>query len=283
MGGGWTLDGKWGRAGVGSASQNAPWKAGRGRRQAEIRRYARRQIIFFVIGVALTAATTSSPLQDNFFSLWGYDKGAITSGPEAGKYVPAGIDVSSRSRVLRRDTIAGVLQFKPSEKFEITLDGLYIKFSDAGISRGFIEALPVASDGSTVISSTSTYVTSARTTGFNSVLRSDPLDRRGDLKTFGGNLKYNPTSDLHATLGRGGDFSSTFSEPRHSRSRRSACKECVLRSTPLSVGVMSAASSTSAKLEAKWDISPGGARAHYARLSWNKQCSAPRAKEPRPY
>ena len=149
------------------------------------------------IGVALTAATTSSPLQDNFFSLWGYDRGAITSGPEAGKYVPAGIDVSSRSRVLRRDTIAGVLQFKPSEKFEITLDGLYIKFSDAGISRGFIEALPVASDGSTVISSTSTYVTSARTTGFNSVLRSDPLDRRGDLKTFGGNLKYNPTSDLH--------------------------------------------------------------------------------------
>lgn len=152
------------------------------------------------IGVALTAATTSSPMQDEFFSVWGYDKGAITSGPNAGKYVPAGIDISSRSRVLKRDTVAGVLQFKPSEQFSITFDGLYIKFSDRGISRGFIEALPVAADGSTVIKADGNHVVSARTTGFNSVLRSDPLDKRGELKTFGGNLKWEPSSDVHVML-----------------------------------------------------------------------------------
>ncbi|WP_374293446.1 TonB-dependent receptor plug domain-containing protein, partial [Sphingomonas sp.] len=33
------------------------------------------------IGVALTAATTSSPVQNEFSSVWGYDTGAITSGP----------------------------------------------------------------------------------------------------------------------------------------------------------------------------------------------------------
>jgi iron complex outermembrane recepter protein len=152
------------------------------------------------IGVAFTAATTSSPTQDNFFSVWGYDKGAITSGPEAGKFVPAGIDISSRSRVLKRDTIAGVLEFKPSDQFSIALDALYIKFSDRGISRGFIEALPTASDGSTVLSSSGNHVTSARTTGFNSVLRTDPLDKRGELKTFGANLKYEPASDFHIAL-----------------------------------------------------------------------------------
>lgn len=152
------------------------------------------------IGVALTAATTSSPTQDNFFSVWGYDKGAISSGANAGKYAPAGIDISSRSRVLKRTTVAGVIEFKPSDQFSLTLDGLYIDFSDKGISRGFIEALPIAADGSTVLSAEGNHVLSARTTGFNSVLRSDPLDKTGKLKTFGGNLKYDPAEDFHLSL-----------------------------------------------------------------------------------
>lgn len=149
------------------------------------------------IGIAVTAATTSSPTQDQFFSVWGYDKGAITSGPDAGKYVPSGIDISSRSRILERTTLAGVLEFKPSDVFSATFDGLYIDFSDKGISRGFIEALPVAADGSGVLSTSGNAVTSARTTGFNSVLRTDPLDKTGKLKTYGGHIKYDPSSSLH--------------------------------------------------------------------------------------
>ena len=165
------------------------------------------------IGVALTAATTSSPTQDQYFSVWGYDKGAITSGPDAGKYAPAGIDISSRSRVLKRNTLAGVIEFKPSEVFHATFDALYIDFSDRGISRGFIEALPIAADGSTVISSNATAITSARTTGFNSVLRTDPLDKRGKLKTFGGNLEYEPSQDFHVML----DVSHSESTKRDTR------------------------------------------------------------------
>jgi iron complex outermembrane receptor protein len=152
------------------------------------------------IGIALTAATTSSPTQDEFFSVWGYDKGAISSGSNAGKYVPQGIDISSRSRVLKRDTIAGVVQWQPDETFTATADALYINFKDQGISRGFIEALPVAADGSTVLSANDTAVTSARTTGFNSVVRTDPLDKKGDLFVIGGNLAYRPTSNLDLTL-----------------------------------------------------------------------------------
>ncbi|MBB5698560.1 TonB-dependent receptor [Sphingomonas yantingensis] len=152
------------------------------------------------IGIALTAATTSSPVQDDFFSVWGYDKNAITSGPNAGKYVAQGIDISSRSRVLKRDTIAGVFQYRPSDAFTATFDALYINFADQGISRGFIEALPVAADGSGVLASNSTTVTSARTTGFNSVIRSDPLDKTGDLKVFGGNLAWKASSNLDLTL-----------------------------------------------------------------------------------
>lgn len=148
------------------------------------------------IGIAVTAATTSSPTQDQFFSVWGYDKGAVSSGANAGKFAPAGIDISSRSRVLKRNTLAGVLEFRPSDSFTATFDALYIDFSDAGISRGFIEALPIAGDGSTVLTTNSTTILSARTTGFNSVLRTDPLDKQGTLKTYGGNLKYEPSSDF---------------------------------------------------------------------------------------
>lgn len=165
------------------------------------------------VGIALTAATTSSPVQDDFFSVWGYDAGAITSGPNAGKYVPQGIDISSRSRVLKRDTLAGVIQYKPVDNFTATFDALYINFADQGISRGFIEALPVAANGSTVISANDDAITSARTTGFNSVIRSDPLDKKGDLKVFGANMVYNATSNLDLSI----DVSRSESTKRDTR------------------------------------------------------------------
>lgn len=152
------------------------------------------------IGVALTAATTSSPVQNQFSSVWGYDDGAITSGPNAGKDVVSGYEAAARSRVLKRNTIAGVLQWRPDEKFTATADALYIDFSDKGISRGFIEQLPVAQDGSGVLGSSGNLVTSARTTGYNSVLRSDPLDKQGKLFVVGGNFDYAATSNLDLTL-----------------------------------------------------------------------------------
>ena len=152
------------------------------------------------IGIALTGALTSSPTQDEYSSVWGYSNTAVTSGPNAGKYAPTGIQITSNSEVLKRDTVAGVLEWKPSEKFTATLDGLYIKFSDTGISRGFIEALPLDPTGAGVISANSTTITSATTTGFNSVIRNDPLDKTGHLTVFGGNFKYAAASDLHMTL-----------------------------------------------------------------------------------
>ncbi|KQM95407.1 hypothetical protein ASE70_01445 [Sphingomonas sp. Leaf22] len=148
------------------------------------------------IGVALTAATTSSPVQNEFSSVWGYDDGAITSGPNAGKQVVSGYEAAARSRVLKRNTVAGVVQWRPDEKFTATVDALYIDFADTGISRGFIEQLPVAADGSGVLSADGDLVTSARTSGYNSVLRSDPLDKQGNLFVVGGNFDYAATDNL---------------------------------------------------------------------------------------
>ena len=152
------------------------------------------------IGLALTGAITSSPTQDEYSGIWGYSNTAVTSGPNAGKWAPSGIQITSDSEVLKRDTISGVLEWKPDDKLTATFDGLYINFSDTGISRGFIEALPLDPTGAGVISANSTTITSAKTTGFNSVIRNDPLNKTGKLKVFGGNFKYAASDSFHVSL-----------------------------------------------------------------------------------
>lgn len=152
------------------------------------------------LGVAFTAAVTSSPTQDEYTSVWGYSKGQVTSGPNVGKYAPTGVTISSNSNVLKRTTFAGVVQWKPSDVFNVTLDGLHINYSETGISRGFFDSLSLQPDGSGVISATDTAITSGRSTGFNSVMFQDPRRKTGKLNVFGGNFKFDPSSDFHVSF-----------------------------------------------------------------------------------
>ncbi|NHN37347.1 TonB-dependent receptor [Pseudomaricurvus alcaniphilus] len=134
------------------------------------------------IGVALALATTESPTQEERNGLWGY-----TQNPSFGNnFTPDGMDTAVRSTLLERDTAALVLQFRPNEKLDIKLDALYIDFADTGISRGFIEALPTA----TADTIANGAVTAGTTAGFHSVIRSDPLEKLGELKSFGANFDY---------------------------------------------------------------------------------------------
>ena len=152
------------------------------------------------LGIALTGALTKSPTQDQYSSVWGYSQSAVTSGANAGKWAPSGFSYYSESEVLKRDTISGVVEWRPAPNFTATFDGLYIKFSDTGIARGFIDSLGLDPTGAGVLSANATTITSATTTGFNSVLREDPLNKTGHLTVFGGNLKYEPSADVHLTL-----------------------------------------------------------------------------------
>jgi len=146
------------------------------------------------VGVALAAATTSSPTQEQRTGVWGYSKSADAGGA----YAPSGIQTYAVSNILKRDAVSGVLEFKPNEQLDITLDALHINFKQEGILRGFEGALPI--DTSKPITIENGVVTAASTLGFKSVLREDPRNLEGKLDTFGANAAYKVDDNLTLKL-----------------------------------------------------------------------------------
>ncbi len=133
------------------------------------------------IGIALAVASTESPLHREQFETWGYEP----NGPN-GELVPTGANTFAISQVLERDTFSGVFQYRPNHKLDLTVDALYIDFANSGITRGFIEQLPFG----TLTSADGDFGRSGTTSGFDPVIRTDPLTNTGELKTFGFNLDY---------------------------------------------------------------------------------------------
>ncbi|WJG10970.1 TonB-dependent receptor [Aliiglaciecola sp. LCG003] len=130
------------------------------------------------IGLAVALATTESPNNQRKYGVWGYNDNG------EGAILPSGLDSQSISTVLERDTISVVLQFQPNDNLDIVVDALNIDYSDSGVLRGFIE--PFSSDNvtGTGTNSTGTQIES------NPVLRTDPLQKDGDLKVYGLNVEY---------------------------------------------------------------------------------------------
>ncbi len=133
------------------------------------------------IGVAMAYASTKSPTNQRKYGVWGYSKDAASD-----RYAPSGLDIMAISSVLERDTFSGVLQFRPNDNLDITVDALDIDYSDAGVIRGFIEPFSVGTlkAGTGALDATGTQVNA------NPVLRTDPKEILGSLQTFGLNVKY---------------------------------------------------------------------------------------------
>lgn len=143
------------------------------------------------IGLALAYASTSSPTNERNYTVWGYSKDDASD-----RYAPTGLGIFAISSVLERDTTSGVLQFRPNDDLDITIDGLNIDYSDSGVIRGFIEPFSVGSltAGSGQFDATGTQVNA------NPVLRTDPKEILGSLQTFGVNVKYKFNDVWTATL-----------------------------------------------------------------------------------
>lgn len=130
------------------------------------------------LGLAVAAATTDSPNNQRKYGVWGYSKN------DAGQFLPTGLDTQSISTKLERDTVSAVLQFQPNEKFDLVLDVLDINYADSGVLRGFIEPFSSANVTGSGMNSTGTQINA------NPVLRTDPLQKDGDLTALGLNVKY---------------------------------------------------------------------------------------------
>jgi iron complex outermembrane receptor protein len=140
------------------------------------------------VGLALAIASTESPRNERKYGVWGYGEN------DDGQVLPFGLDTQAISRVLERDTISAILQWRPTDRLDIVFDALDIDYSDSGVIRGFIEPFAAANVSGTGINNSGTQVNA------NPVLRTDPAQKDGELQTFGLNIKYDITDEWSLTL-----------------------------------------------------------------------------------
>ena len=88
------------------------------------------------------------------------------------------------STELERDTVSAVLQYQPSDSLDIVVDILSIDYSDSGVRRGIIDPFTAVNVTGSGANSTGTQINA------NSVLRTDPRQKDGELDTFGLNATY---------------------------------------------------------------------------------------------
>ncbi len=137
------------------------------------------------IGVAIAYAHMDSPSNEQRWNSWGF------GNDDDGNLVLGGAKPYVRSSELKRDTVMGVVEFAPNDKFHATLDAMHINFRDekrlrgieipAFYGQGSIENLQV-DDG---------FVTSGIIHDQRVVVRNDYDQRKADLNSFGLNLEYN--------------------------------------------------------------------------------------------
>lgn len=133
------------------------------------------------VGLAIALAKTESPTEAEEMGVWGWNRNASFGNA----FVPSGMSVYSRSSLLTRETASAVLQFKPSNTVNIAFDALAINFRDKGVRRGLQQALPDGTIGPVVDG----VAQSGRSGPFHTVLRTDPTDKQGTLRTYGVNMK----------------------------------------------------------------------------------------------
>ncbi|MBI1402630.1 MAG: TonB-dependent receptor [Porphyrobacter sp.] len=102
------------------------------------------------------------------------------------------------SRSFERRSVAGTLQFEPSDNLEVTLDGFYTNTKDSGIFRG--TETPIASwSGASFDSATGAsgqFADSATYSGVVPILRTDTQGADSDIWAFGGNINWKATDNL---------------------------------------------------------------------------------------
>ncbi len=111
------------------------------------------------------------------------------------------------SRTFERTSIAGALQFEPTERFSLSIDGFYTDTNDSGIFRG--TETPIASwstnGGAQVeeVTGSGPFATSATYSNVFPILRTDTEGAESSIFAVGGNLDWKATDNLGIVLDYG--------------------------------------------------------------------------------
>ncbi len=108
------------------------------------------------------------------------------------------------SRSFERTSVAGTLQFEPTDRFSLTLDGFYTDTSDSGIFRG--TETPIASWSGATFGGATGAGPFADTATYNAVvpiLRTDTEGAESEIFALGGNMEWKATDNLGFVLDYG--------------------------------------------------------------------------------
>jgi iron complex outermembrane receptor protein len=108
------------------------------------------------------------------------------------------------SRSFERTSVAGSLQFEPSDSFSLSIDGFYTDTSDSGIFRG--TETPIASwSGATFVGATGSgpFADTATYSGVVPILRTDTEGAKSQIFAIGGNAEWKATDNLGFVLDYG--------------------------------------------------------------------------------
>jgi len=148
------------------------------------------------VGLALVVAHKETPNNQRKYGVWGYgDNGS-------GQILPFGNDTNVQGTMLERDTISGVFQWRPTDRLDITVDYLDIDYEDKGMLRGIIEPFSFAN-----VEGSGSDLTGQQVNA-NPVLRTDPINKEGELEAIGLNVKFAVTDNLSVMF----DYASSESD-----------------------------------------------------------------------
>lgn len=153
------------------------------------------------LGVSLGLSASNDPEQSYHFGTGGAN-GNYNTPDGFGNIGPSDLQNYANSNTLTRQTAFGHIVYKPDQKFEMSVDGLYSQSKVREYSRGWEFPLAGWSHDSLVPGSEQAsggYVTSAQWTA-NPVLRNDFNTSDDKLYGFGWNMKYSLSKSTKLNL-----------------------------------------------------------------------------------
>ena len=148
------------------------------------------------LGIALGGTIASSPQQERQYQSWGYPTDAN------GNYINGGAKYFATGNLETRQSGFAAIEYKPDDKFEMTLDGFYSHFKTVQQQRGL--EVPMAWGSGTLLPGSETIangmVTQASYSNEYVVQRNNYNERNAHTGEIGLNLKYHVSDTTTFTV-----------------------------------------------------------------------------------
>lgn len=148
------------------------------------------------LGVAFSAAYVDEPYQTEEERGWGYPRKDTLPGSP---YLIGGLETNATSTQLTRLGVTGTVQYEVTPELVVSVDGFYSKFKDKQIRRGV--EIPLEWGGASISNAVirDGVVVSGTFANVPAVVNNKAYDRKADLYSFGGNIRYQGDNGWNAT------------------------------------------------------------------------------------